>query len=414
MRLPFVFIIVLLGISLCVDGYILYDIRSKITERLRRKVSVLYIISALLCYALLFAVMCMPVRKESDGILPVMWILYTYLSIYVSKIVYLVFSIIGRIAGIYIKRVKRKRKDYIARTGIVIACLTFMTMWTGVFYTRHHVETKRVEVFSDRLPDSFSGYKIVQFSDAHVGTWGTDTTFISRLVDRINSLNPDMIVFTGDLVNRETKEMEPFLPVLSRLKAKDGVFSILGNHDYGDYIDWKNPSDHRANNLLMAGWQRQIGWQLLNNERRMIIHGNDTIVLLGVENWGEPPFHQYGKLTDAYPLNRDSIYNLNDHRFKILLTHNPEHWVREVTKIGNVDLTLSGHTHAMQMMLSAGDWKWSPSGMRYPTWGGIYKADAKDGTPMNLYVNIGSGEVGMPSRLGTAYPEITELILKKK
>lgn len=239
-----------------------------------------------------------------------------------------------------------------------------------------------------------------------------DTSFVADLVDRVNSLHPDLIVFTGDIVNRKTDEIEPFLHTLSRLSAPDGVFSILGNHDYGDYVDWKDPADREENNRRLAHYQDSIGWTLLNNERRYIVRGNDSITLIGVENWGDPPFPVYGSLEKALSASRDSLYHQNDSRFKVLLTHNPEHWNQEVSHSTNIDLTLTGHTHAMQMMISLGNWKWSPAKYRYEQWGGLYERLNDRGRTVRMYVNIGSGEVGMPSRLLSAYPEITLLRLE--
>lgn len=419
MRLPLGFLLIVLAISILVDAYIISTIFKLARSRKRLVILWCEVASMVICYGGLIAVFCIPVRNESSSIQPVMWILYSFLSIYIPKIIFSICSGIGRLIRYFRLRKKRVFSDrrkttyYSSSIGLFLAISVFIAMWWGVVYTRHQISVEKVEIMSPRLPASFNNYKIVQFSDAHVGTWGNDTVFVSRLVNTINSLKPDMIVFTGDIVNRETIEMEPFLSILSRLHARDGVFSIMGNHDYGDYVDWSSSEAKQANRALMKAWQKQIGWQLLDNDRRFIKHGKDSIVLIGVENWGEPPFHQYGKLTDAYPLNRDSVYNLNDNRYKILLTHNPEHWRREVTRISNVDLTLSGHTHAMQLMFVIGDWRWSPSSFKYKNWGGLYSAESKSGTPMDIYVNIGSGEVGMPSRIAGAYPEITEIILKR-
>ena len=277
--------------------------------------------------------------------------------------------------------------------------------------TRNNIDIVNVEFSSPKLPAAFDGYRIVQISDLHTGTWGTDTRFIERLVDSVNAQKPDLILFTGDIVNRQSAELAPFLGVLSRLHARDGVYSVLGNHDYGDYVDWPSAEEKRANLQLLKDWQRQIGWKLLNNSHTQIISEGDTIQLIGVENWGEPPFHQYGHLIEAYPISRDSIFNLNDNRFKILMTHNPEHWRMEVSKISNIDLTLSGHTHAMQTEFKIGNWKWSPAVMRYPLWGGMYTTDNPQGEPMSIYVNIGAGEVGMPFRIG-ATPEVTVITLR--
>lgn len=421
MRLPFFFVILLFVVAILIDLYILRDINRFISLKNRKRWKIDYFISMIIGYGLLVAVMCMPVRDESSDILPVMWLLYSFLTIYISKIVYALISLITRLCSfIFRGRIRERRYERDikkgnvgVKIGMILAFCTFFLLWWGVFFTRREIQVNQVTITSAKLPAAFNGYKIVQFSDAHVGTWGNDTTFISKLVDRINGLKPDMIVFTGDIVNRRTDELQPFLKVLSRLKAKDGVYSVLGNHDYGDYIDWNNEEDHKKNNELLARWEKEMGWRLLNNERAFVTKGNDSIVLIGVENWGEPPFPEYGRLTEAYPSHRDSTYNLNDSRFKILLTHNPEHWSREVLNISNIDLSLSGHTHAMQMMISIGNWKWSPSVFKYSRWGGLYKEKSKSGEPMNLYVNIGSGEVGMPSRIGSAYPEITEIILHR-
>lgn len=285
-------------------------------------------------------------------------------------------------------------------------------LWWGALVTRHQINIVNITYVSDRLPESFDGYKIVQISDLHVGTWGEDTGFISAFVDSVNAQHPDLILFTGDIVNRQTTEMAPFLSVLTRLKARDGVYSVLGNHDYGDYINWPTPQDKAENMALMKAWQRQIGWRMLNNETVDIINGGDTIKLIGVENWGEPPFRQYGHLTDAYPISRDSVCNLMDHRFKILMTHNPEHWRRESSEISNIDLTLSGHTHAMQMAIEIGSFRWSPAIFKYEEWGGLYRRNNRNGNPVDIYVNVGAGEVGMPFRLGAAKPEITVITLR--
>lgn len=412
MRLPFFFLIILALLALVVDFYILHDIRRRVNGKHRKAWLIGYYILMAIGYGLLIAIMCIPVRKEDADIIPLMWLLYSFLSIYIPKTLYALISLIGRIGGRIFGR-SRKQGNVAGATGLLVAIAVFITLWWGVFFTRREIEINRVTVTSSKLPKSFNGYRIVQFSDAHVGTWGEDTTFVAKLVDKINSMHPDVIVFTGDIVSRRTEELRPFLKTLSRLKAKDGVYSVLGNHDYGDYIDWKNEEDHKANNRLLAQWEKKMGWKLLNNEHDFLVKGNDSIVMIGVENWGEPPFPEYGRLRDAYNEIRDSSYNLNDGRFKVLLTHNPEHWNREVLKKTNIDLSLAGHTHAMQMMLRVGGWQWSPSVFKYPRWGGLYKDNNQEGYPMHLYVNIGSGEVGMPSRIGAAYPEITEITLHR-
>ena len=400
MRFPTPLLIILFVLTVFCDLYILRDIRHYVR---RKKVwTWIYAILSLLCMAFLIVIVSMPRRSQESDILPIMWMMYTYLSIYIPKAVYVIFSLLGRIPCLW----KGRRFNTGLWLGLPFALLTFIAMWWGVLAGRKEINVNHVDVVSDNIPSSFNGYKIAQFSDAHVGTWGNDTVFISRLVDSINSLKPNLIVFTGDVVNRETSELEPFLTVFRRLHAPDGVISILGNHDYGDYVDLRYPSERQANNELLAVWQRQMGWKLLNNDHTYLVNGSDSIALIGVENWGEPPFKQYGRLEKAYPASPAAPRNLNDGKFKILLSHNPEHWKQEVSKTTDIDLTLSGHTHAMQIMLKIGDWKWSPACFKYQQWGGMYETQNPEGKSVRIYVNIGCGEVGMPFRIG-ATPEIT-------
>ncbi len=407
MRIPLMMALVVGLFSVIIDAYIYFDIRYATPGKpLWRRV---YAVFSLLCWALIVTVVCLPYRSSGSNISGIMWALYTYITIYAAKCVYVICSLVGWMPLIF----KHKHWSAAKWVGLPLALITFFSLWWGALVTRHHLQIVDVTFASERVPEAFDGFRIVQISDLHVGTWGEDTRFINRMVDSINSLHPDIILFTGDIVNRETTELSPFLSTLARLKAPYGVYSVLGNHDYGDYIDWPDRQAKEDNLQLLKEWQRQIGWRLLNNERADIVVAGDTIKLLGVENWGEPPFHQYGHLTDAYPISKDSIYNLNDRRFKILMTHNPEHWRREVSKISDIDLTLSGHTHAMQMVFGFGNWKWSPARFKYEEWGGLYTRDNNHGKPVYIYVNIGAGEVGMPFRIGGAVPEITAITLKR-
>lgn len=406
MRIPLIMAILIVGLAILTDVYISFDLRYNYPRR--RYISRIYDIIGLLCMAFLATCLVKPRREAGSDILFQMWGIFAYLTILIPKLIFCIFSLAGLLPGLRHSKSLKLGKW----VGLPLGVLTFILMWWGALVTRNEIEVTQVEISSDRLPEGFDGFRIAQISDLHVGTWGEDTRFIERLVDSVNMQHPDIILFTGDLVNRQTGELAPFMKPLSRLKAPLGVYSVLGNHDYGDYIDWASEADKRDNLSLLRNWQRQIGWKLLDNQRTNLVWNGDTIQLIGVENWGEPPFRQYGHLLDAYPLSRDSVYNLNDDRFKILMTHNPEHWRREVTKISNIDLTLSGHTHAMQTEVKIGSWKWSPAVFRYPTWGGIYSEENPRGDRMQLYVNIGAGEVGMPYRIG-AVPEITLITLRR-
>lgn len=427
MRIPVVTLIVVMLLSVFVDLYIWRDIRKG--KSLRRWMwSEIYAGTSILLWIFLIVTVCLPRRSADNGIIHIMWMLTAYASIYIAKIIYIFFSFIGRIPTIF----RCRRWLWTRAVGVVAAVAALGFLWFGILYTRYQSQTIDVTLKSSRLPKAFDGYRIAQISDLHLGTWGNDTRFIDSLVRQVNALNPDLIVFTGDIVNQKSDELKPFITSLSRLKAKDGVYSILGNHDYGDYIDWSSPDLKKENLETLKVLQEKSGWKMLNNRhvfisRHSIAH-SDSITLIGVENWGEPPFKKYGSLKTACST-PDSL-SLKDSNFKILLTHNPEHWLREVRKVSNIDLTLSGHTHALQMSADAFGHRWSPSALRYTTWGGFYTStpdgNLEDfGNPSvrsmtrnldrpSLYVNIGAGEVGMPFRIGSCYPEITLITLKRK
>lgn len=407
MRLNWLVILFFIVVVFGSDAYILRDIRKYVRSRYRTASTVAWVILSLLCWGLAVAFLCMPKRSEDADLYPQMWMLYTFLSIYIPKLIYCICSLVGRIFC-------HAHRNLGAMIGVPLAALLFVVMWWGVIFTRHDIVTNDVEIVSEKLPAAFDGFKIIQFSDAHLGSWGNDTLFVSRLVDSINSKHPDIILFTGDFVNQRSREFQPFVPVLSRLKAPYGVYGIYGNHDYAGYVDWKEPGGANRDIAKLDSMIRLTGMKMLKNQSDFIKQGKDSIVLIGVENWGEPPFNQLGDLGKSYPGKEGKFHGLNDDMFKILLTHNPEHWNQVATDISNIDLSLAGHTHAMQTMLKIGDWKWSPAQYIYENWGGLYEKTAKDGTPMRLYVNIGVGEVGFPARVGAAKPELTLITLKSK
>ncbi|MCM1519963.1 MAG: metallophosphoesterase [Lachnoclostridium sp.] len=353
---------------------------------------------ALLLNIAIIAAVSVPFRESGNGVLLFsMWSIYTYLSVYISKFIYFIFSLLADLPKLWHSHSWMPLR----LSAIVLAVIVLGTLWWGALINRFNSDVKQVNVEIANLPDGFEDYKIVQISDLHTGTYGNDTAYISSIVDRINSLNPDMIVFTGDIVNSKSNELLPHVGPLSRLSAPDGVYSILGNHDYGDYSVWPSDEAKKKNLDDLKTLQKEMGWDLILNSHRMIHHQSDSIALIGVENVGDPPFHTYGNLSVSYP-------DLSDDVTKILLSHNPAHWCDSIADdpSKNIALTLSGHTHAMQMEIAG----FSPAVWRYRTWGGMYNSDSTDNA---LYVNIGIGTVGLPARIG-ATPEITLLTLKKK
>ena len=398
MRFPAVLVVSLIILSFIVD-YLLYGIIKKNGENKVIKYSHLSI-SAFFILTL-FVALVAPLKSIGDGLFfAFMWGVLTYISVYAPKIVYLLFYGISLIP----KRYGRKRIKPVSVIGLLLSIVIFVTMWTGAFYTKNTIEVKNVDIVSGKIPEVFDGYKIAQFSDLHVGSYNRDTDFVEKVVATLNNLDADLIVFTGDIVNKETDELLPYIELLSQIKAKDGVYTILGNHDYGDYKTWSSDSIKQANNDSLQSCFHKMDWIPLNNEYCYLKHGLDSIALIGVENWGDPPFKTYGNLKGAYP-------DLNDSNYKILLSHNPAHWRAEVLPDSNIDLMLAGHTHGMQSQISIFGYRFSPAWFRYKEWGGLYSSDSGD---QLLYVNIGLGQVALPARFGSAYPEITVLELKSK
>lgn len=280
--------------------------------------------------------------------------------------------------------------------GLVLGVVSFFNILYGALVGVSRFEVKEVTVAHSDLPQGFDGYRIVQLSDIHIGSWHDKPQEIERMVELVNAQQADLIVFTGDLVNQQSYELKGFDHILGRLKAKDGVYSVLGNHDYGTYYHWKNPQEELRNHQYLLETQKAMGWQLLNNEHVVLHHRGDSIALIGVENDGEPPFPQHADLEQAMK-GTEGMYS-------ILLSHNPTHWRREVLPQSDIQLMLAGHTHAMQMEMFGR----SLSALKYPEWSGLYHEGQRA-----LYVNVGIGYVGLPFRFG-AWPEITVITLRSK
>ena len=393
MRIPLLFLITVIVLSLLVDGYIYIMVRRRCVSKVPAR---LQLVSAVLLYMALIVGVSMPRRSGDDGsLLFIMWVLFGYMTFIMPKLVFVVVDAVALLPVLWHGR----RWRWLSLTGGVIAIVAFLAMWWGALVNRFRVDVREVDFEFPHLPAAFDGFKIVQISDLHVGTYGDDDRFVRKLVGVINGLHPDAVMFTGDIVNRHSSELIPFVDALSGIEAPYGVFSILGNHDYGDYADWPSGADKAADVAALCARQESMGWKLLLNQTEFIHSGRDSIAVIGVENIGDPPFRIYGSLPKAYPGVGDSVS-------KILLSHNPAHWTDSISDHDdvNIALTLSGHTHAMQIEVAG----LSPAAMRYATWGGMYGDEAGRHA---LYVNIGAGTVGMPMRLG-ATPEITLITLK--
>lgn len=393
MRLPILMMIITILINGVVDYYLFKTIKNRISKSVYAKCYAW--LSVFVTLALIVTISLPRRTGTNESLVFIMWMLFAYFSIYIPKYVYIVCDLVARIPLL----LKKQRIKWVSKTGTILGVVSFCLMWWGALVNRFNIDVNEVEVPISSLPTPFDGYRVAQISDLHVGTFGIDTTFLAEVVEKINSLDVDAVMFTGDIVNRNSAELQPFVSTLSRINARDGVFSVLGNHDYGDYSDWESPEAKEENLKLMHKLQKQMNWTLLLNETKQVYRGNDSIFIIGVENLGDPPFKNYGSLSNAYT-------TINDSTIKILLSHNPAHWERDIKdkKDNNIALTLSGHTHAMQMSIGS----FSPAALRYKYWGGLYVDDSNH----YLNVNVGIGEVALPMRIG-ATPEITVLTLRK-
>ena len=292
------------------------------------------------------------------------------------------------------------RRKFISTIALSLAAIPFASLLYGMYKGKYRFRVLDYVLHFEDLPEAFDGYKITQISDIHSGSFD-DRQKIEYGIDLINQQQSDVILFTGDLVNNKATEMLPWKDLFGSLKAKDGVFSVLGNHDYGDYVNWNSKEEKDENLEALKQLQKEMGYRLLLNESHFLERNGERIAIIGVENFGKG-FKKAGDLKKASEL-------VNAEDFKILMTHDPSHWEAEVLKDEyHYHLTLSGHTHGMQFGIEIPGWiKWSPVKWKYKHWAGIYKE-------LGQYINVnrGFGYLGYPGRVGI-WPEVTVITLKK-
>jgi uncharacterized protein len=292
------------------------------------------------------------------------------------------------------------RRKIVSQLALGIASIPFLGIIYGVLKGKHAYRIHEVNVPIKELPEAFHGFTITQLSDIHVGSF-QDREAVQEGINLANGLESDLLVFTGDLVNNRADEMSPWLDLFSQLNAPLGMFSILGNHDYGDYAQWPSEQAKKDNFEALKKTHEKLGFKLLLNEHVEIEKSGQKINLIGIENWGKRGFVKHGDLNKA-------IAPVPAKEIKILLSHDPSHWEAETLKHEkHIHLTLSGHTHGMQFGIEIPGIKWSPIKYLYPQWAGLYRDKDK-----YLYVNRGFGFLGFPGRVGIL-PEITKITLVK-
>ena len=293
------------------------------------------------------------------------------------------------------------RSQFISRLALGLGAVPRAALLWGMVKGKTDYKVRRVVLRFPNLPAAFEGFKVLQISDLHTGSFNGDPEPLRRAVRIINAQNADLIVMTGDLVNDRAPEVEPHIATLAGIKSELPIFSILGNHDYGDYVSWPSPEAKRENLQRLARNHAKIGWRLLLDESHTIRRGTDELAVLGVQNWSSHPnFPKHGNLAQAHAASGHAP-------FKLLLSHDPSHWEAQVFDYKDINLTLSGHTHGMQFGVNLPGFKWSPVQYSYPQWAGLYEQGRQ-----RLYVNVGLGYLGFPGRVGFL-PEITLLELRR-
>lgn len=319
---------------------------------------------------------------------------FLLLCVALPKLIFCIFSAAGHAAAMAPSLAAMRRAADV--TGLVLGVAVAAVFVYGFTVGWKQLKVKRTTLEFADLPAAFDGYRIVHFSDLHTGSFGSDVRFVRRMVDRINREQPDAVAFTGDIINSSYEELVPFAGLLSQIRARDGVYSVIGNHDYSEYHRWPTRDGAARSLAEVERAERSFGWHLLMNESRVVRRGGDSIAFVGVENSGRPPFPSRGDLKTA-------LAELPDHIFKVLLSHDPSHWRAEVLPESDIALMLAGHTHAMQFRL----WGFSPSAWTYDEWGGEYDEGGR-----KLYVSTGAGGTA-PFRFG-AWPCIDVITLKRK
>jgi predicted MPP superfamily phosphohydrolase len=413
---PFRFYFIILSVFLLVDWYFFKSVKSitfQSADRWRPYFKWIYLLISLL--SILGIIFLNTTSQSIGGKVFRTYLAATIIGFFLAKLLGCCFFLIDDIRRFFQWSIHRlsaspaiadaqelptvSRSVFLSWLGVAAGGTLFTSMLYG-FKNKYNYQLVKKELRFKNLPKSFQGLKILHISDIHSGSF-MDAAAVERGIDMILAQQADLVLFTGDLVNNMASEMIPFQQMFSRIKAPMGVFSILGNHDYGDYVQWPVGGISKEENLnRLKQIHADMGWRLLMNEHIIFERGDDKIALLGVENWGaKARFPKYGKLDQAYQ-GTETI------PFKILMSHDPSHWDVEVTQqYRDIDLTLSGHTHGMQYGVELPFLKWSPIKYVYPHWAGLYHEGDQQ-----LYVNRGYGFLGYPGRVGVM-PEITVLQL---
>jgi len=408
-----VFIIIAI-ISLLADWYVYSGLKTWSAQwrsvLQRRTMLAVYLVISMGITVLLL--MRLSTFRTAGGMRPLnQWILSLFLVFFISKLFFVIVLLLGDLVRFFTGMINiifkprstpafPARRRFIADIAILVAALPFSSLLYGMIKGKYDFRLHRLAIYFDDLPAAFDGFTITQISDIHAGSFDHRAS-VQKGIDLARAQKSDLFVFTGDLVNNTAPEIEPYLEMFGSIKAPYGQFSILGNHDYGDYIYWQSQQQKEENLLTLQQHHRQLGYRLLMDEHVVIEKDGQQISLVGVQNWGRG-FIQKGDLNKA-------LQDIPDSAFKILLSHDPTHWEEQVRyHPANIQLTLSGHTHGAQFGVETSGFRWSPVKYRYLNWAGLMNDKKR-----YLYVNRGFGFLAFSGRLGI-WPEITVIELKRK
>lgn len=412
----FLGIAILIGVLLLIDLYTYKGLKDLLRNFSNQNMRKLFVIGYWIINLGIYSIWIYLFFKTRGHIVEISYkFVYTafgiFLMFFLPKLIFVISLIINDVSGFLISLIKSKsavssgelinRGTFITYIGAIISTISFFGLGWGMLVGRYRYKVHHKKLTFDNLPSEFDGFKIVQLSDLHVGSFFEEFDKVEAGLKMVMDLKPDMILFTGDMVNNYSKEAEPWINQLKSLDAPYGKYAILGNHDYGDYSRWPSKEAKAENLQRLKEIEKEMGFDLLLNENRKIEKNGQSFSLIGVENWGLPPFPQHGDLKKA-------LVGSDDASFQILMSHDPSHFDAQVTSESDIDLTLSGHTHGMQFGVELGNIKWSPVKYKYPKWAGLY-----DNGKQKLYVNRGFGYIGFPGRVGIM-PEITLIELSSK
>jgi predicted MPP superfamily phosphohydrolase len=413
----FSFLSVIIVIFLVIDVYVFQGVRVLVhsyTPLFKKLIYAFYWSFTVLTLAGLFYFVASPEKWTR-----VMKVVYFggVTSLYFTKFIYFIFVLLDDLIRLFRWIVQKatllynhqplaygaeiNRSEFLLKAGLAVAAVPFVGMLYGILVGAHDYRVKRVKVKLKDLPDAFEGLRIAHISDIHAGSFYNKVA-VQRGVKMLMDQHPDLVFFTGDLVNDRAVEVEKYIEVFKEIQAPLGVFSVLGNHDYGDYVPWSSKEERTENLTRLIDAHKRMGWDLLMDEHRILRKGKDAIALIGVQNWGKGDnWPKYGRLNKAYP-------GTEKYPVKLLLSHDPSHWDAQVRPgYPDIDITFSGHTHGFQFGIEAAGIKWSPVQYKYKQWAGLYQEGNQ-----YIYVNRGFGFIGFPGRLGMP-PEITIMELDK-